>query len=109
MGSVVMVVAGVFGHEAFQMSLIENDDVVEQVPATTANKALGDAVLPGTAVAGPFGLDTEALDGADELLGARLCTPHPEPPNCSPKDPLAANSPANPAVKPPNRLTHCIH
>ena len=50
-----MVVADVFIHEAFQMPFIENDDVVEQIPAAVSDPALCDAVLPGIAEGGLVG------------------------------------------------------
>ena len=55
MRSVFMVVTDVLTHEAFQMTLIEHDDMIEQVPAAVADPALGHAVLPRTAEAVRFG------------------------------------------------------
>ena len=68
MCSVVVVVADIFGHEAFEMAFVENDDVIEQVSAATTHKAFGNAVLPRAAEAGAFGLDAEALDRVDHLF-----------------------------------------
>jgi hypothetical protein len=65
---VVMVVADVFGHEPFEMPLVEDDDVIEQVPAAVADKALGDAVLPRASEAGPLGLNAEALHCVDDIF-----------------------------------------
>jgi len=67
MGSVVLVIVDVHGHQAPQMLLIEHDDVIKQIPAAAAYEALGNAVLPRTAEAGLLGFDTKALDGADNL------------------------------------------
>ena len=51
MRSVFVVIAHVLKHEPFQMPFIENDHVVEQIPAAATNPALGNAVLPRTPVA----------------------------------------------------------
>jgi hypothetical protein len=67
MRSVVVVVADVLIHEALQMPFIENDHVVEQIPAAVADPALGNAVLPRTAEAGLFRLDAEALHRIDHF------------------------------------------
>ena len=44
MRSVFMVVADVLTHEAFQMALIENKDMVEQVPAAVAGSGFRGAL-----------------------------------------------------------------
>ncbi len=59
---VVMIVAEVFVHKALEMALVENDHVIEQVPAAVPDESLGHAVLPGTLKTGPLGLDVEVLD-----------------------------------------------
>jgi hypothetical protein len=51
MSSVLVKVADVMFHKALQMKFIENDHVVEQIPAAATNPALGNAVLPRTPVA----------------------------------------------------------
>jgi hypothetical protein len=65
--TILVVVADVFGHQPFQMAFIQDDDMVEQVPATVADEAFGDTVLPRAAKAGSLRLDTEALDCADDI------------------------------------------
>jgi hypothetical protein len=65
---VVVIVTDVLGHEPLEMSLVEHDDVIEQVSAAIADKALCYAVLPRTTEAGALGLDSEALDSADDLF-----------------------------------------
>ena len=62
---VLVVAADILIHQAFQMSLIEDDHMVEQVPAAVADPTLDNAVLPRTSEAGPLGLDAEALHGID--------------------------------------------
>ena len=64
---VVVVVPDVFIHEAFQMLLVQNNHMIEQVAAAVADPALGNTVLPRTSEAGPLGLNAEALDGLDHL------------------------------------------
>ena len=48
MCSVVMVVPDVLIHQPFQVPFIENDHVVEQIPAAVADPPLGDTFLPWT-------------------------------------------------------------
>lgn len=50
------------------MTLVERDNLVEQISATATDKSLSDTVLPRTLEAGPFGLDPEALDRTDDIL-----------------------------------------
>jgi hypothetical protein len=52
MRPVVVIVADVFVHQAFQMPFIKNDHVVEQIAAAVADPPLGNTVLPRTAEAG---------------------------------------------------------
>jgi len=47
MSSVVVVVADVIGYEVFQMPYIQDDHMVQQVPAPGAYPSLGDTVLHG--------------------------------------------------------------
>jgi hypothetical protein len=68
MRSVVVVVADVLSHQPFEMPLVENDDVIEQVSAATTHEAFCHAVLPRASEAGPLGLDAEALDRADSFF-----------------------------------------
>lgn len=65
---VIVVVKDVFIHQPFQMPLVHNDHVVEQIPATTPNPAFCNAVLPGTAKAGSSRLDSKALYCADHIF-----------------------------------------
>ena len=64
---VLVVVTDVLAHQTLQMPFVYYDDMIQQVPAAVADEALGDAVLPRAAEAGPLGLDSEALDDADDL------------------------------------------
>src|ERR1035438_9198756 len=63
MGAVLEIVADIFVHQAFQMPLIENDHLVEQIPAAGAYPAFRNTVLPWTSEARPLWHDTEALHG----------------------------------------------
>src|SRR5580698_7245422 len=73
MSSVLVVITDVFIHQAFQMPFVENDHVVEHVPAAVAYPSLGNTILPRTSEAGLLGLDAEALHCFDDFL-AELCT-----------------------------------
>ena len=46
MGPVPVIIADVFVHEPFQMALIEDNDVVQQIAAAGAHESFGDAILP---------------------------------------------------------------
>ena len=65
-GPIIVVVGDVLAEEAPEVVFAEHDDVVEQFAADAADPALGDAVLPGTAVGGPPRLDAEGLDRRDD-------------------------------------------
>jgi hypothetical protein len=67
MSSVLMVVPDILDHQPPQMPLIQYDYMVEQVAATVADPALGNAVLPWTLKAGPLWLDAQGLDCLDYL------------------------------------------
>ena len=42
-----MIVVDIFPHETYQMALIQDDDVVEEIATAGADPPLGHAVLPG--------------------------------------------------------------
>jgi len=48
MGSVFVIVVDILREEPLQVTLIEGDDVVQQVAPTTLNPPLRDPVLPRT-------------------------------------------------------------
>jgi hypothetical protein len=45
-GPILVVVADIFREEPLQMPLVENNHVIEQVPAAALNPAFRDAILP---------------------------------------------------------------
>ena len=45
-GSVLMVIPDVLGHEAFQMAFVQNDHMIQQISAAASHPALGNSVLP---------------------------------------------------------------
>ena len=47
-GSVFLVIADVLRQQAFQMALVQGDDMVQQIAPATLHPAFGCAVLPGT-------------------------------------------------------------
>jgi len=65
---IFVVVTDVVFHEPFQMPHIEDDHVVEQVPAAIANPTLCDTVLPRTSEAGSLRLDAEVLYCIDNFI-----------------------------------------
>ena len=60
MRPVLVIIADVVIHEAFQMVFVQNDHVIEQIPAARTNEPFRDAILPRASEAGPFRFDTEA-------------------------------------------------
>ncbi len=68
MRSVIEIIADVLGHEAFQMTLIQDDHMVEQIATAVANEAFRNTVLPWTAEAGSLGFDAQALDCLYDLI-----------------------------------------
>jgi hypothetical protein len=68
MRAVIVVVAELLSHQAFQMCLVEGDRMVEQVAAAVSDGSLGIAVLPRTAEAGWLRLNTEALDSINDFF-----------------------------------------
>ena len=72
MRPVLVVVADVLIHQAFEMPFIENDHVIDQIAAAIADPTFGDTVLPRTPEAGSLLLDAEALYGIDHFF-IELC------------------------------------
>ena len=69
-----MVITDVLLQQPSQAPLIENNHVIEQVPPHTANPALRNSVLPGTAECGPNRLAAHRMHGRDDI-GAELRVP----------------------------------
>jgi hypothetical protein len=67
MRSILVVIADIFSHEPFQMPLIEDNHVIQQVAAATPNPALGDAVLPRAAEGCANWLASQVLRGKDDI------------------------------------------
>ena len=65
MRPVLVIIADVVIHEAFQMVFIEYDHMIEQFAPTAADEPFRNAILPRASDASPFRLDAEALDGID--------------------------------------------
>ena len=66
--AILVIVADVVAHQTFQMTFIEDDHVVEQIPTEVSDPALGNSVLPWASKAGPLGLDAEALHHVDHFF-----------------------------------------
>jgi hypothetical protein len=67
MGPVFVVIANLFFQQFSEISLVQNNQVVEQVPSHTPDPALGNAVLPGTAKSSSDYLRAVVFDGRDDV------------------------------------------
>ena len=67
MGPVFVVIADIVSQQPSQVSLVQNDYMIEQVPTDTSNPALGDAILPGTAKSSSDGFRAVLFDGRDDI------------------------------------------
>lgn len=67
MSSVVVIIADILVHQAFQMPFIEHDHMVKQIAAAGTDPTLGNTILPRAAEVGSLGLDAKALDGIDDF------------------------------------------
>src|SRR5215472_3047657 len=73
MNPVLMVVEQVVGRqESFEMPLIQDDHVVQQVASATSHPTLSNAVLPRTAKGRASWLASHASHGRNHI-GAKLC------------------------------------
>jgi hypothetical protein len=68
MSPVIVVITNVLVHEPFQVALVQNDHMVEQIAPAVADEPLGYAVLPRTAKACALGLDAETLYRIDHFF-----------------------------------------
>jgi len=68
MCSVVVVVKDVRVQQPLQLSFIQDDHMVKQIPAAVAHPTLANPVLPWTLETGPLGLNAKALHGVDDFL-----------------------------------------
>ena len=66
--SILVIVRNVLVPQSPQMTLIEDDHIVKQIPAAVANPALSNPVLPRTPEADSFRLDTQNLYSTDDLF-----------------------------------------
>lgn len=65
MGSVLVIITDILSQQPSQVSLIQNNHVIEQVAPYAANPALRNSILPGTAERGAhwLGADSPATLG----------------------------------------------
>jgi hypothetical protein len=61
-GSVIVAIANVLGHQPSEMAFIEHDHMVKQISTTRTDKAFCHAILPGALDAGSFGFYSKAPD-----------------------------------------------
>ena len=67
MSPVFVVIANVFFQQCSEMSLVQNNHVVKQVPTHTPDPALSDAVLPGTAKSSSDRFNVAFSDRRDDI------------------------------------------
>ena len=58
--TIIVVIGDKIGHKALQVSLIEDDHLIEQIASAIAGESLGDPALPGTSEIGSLGLDASS-------------------------------------------------
>jgi hypothetical protein len=58
MRPVLVIIADVLVHQTFQMPLVQDNHMIEQITAAVADPTFGNAILPRTSKAGSLGLDT---------------------------------------------------
>jgi len=68
MRAIVVVVKDVCVQQPLQLSFIQDDHMVKQIPAAVAHPTLGNTVLPWTLETGPLWLNAKALHGVDDFL-----------------------------------------
>ena len=73
MRSVVMIVADVLAHQAFQMALVKDDDMIKQVATAGTNETFRHAILPWVLETYSLWHDAEALDCLNNLF-VEVCT-----------------------------------
>jgi hypothetical protein len=67
MRSVVVVITDLVIRQAFEVPIIENDDMIELIAATVTDPSLRNTILPWTSVACLLGLNAEALHRVDHF------------------------------------------
>jgi hypothetical protein len=71
MSSVLVVIADVFIQQPTQVSAIQHDHVIKQIPSYATNPALRNSVLPGTSEGSAHRLESHCLHGRNGI-GAEL-------------------------------------
>src|SRR5215469_13403246 len=72
MSPVLMVIEQVGRHQSFEMPLIQDDHVVQQVASATSHPTLSNTVLPRTAKGRASWLASHVSHGRNHI-GAKLC------------------------------------
>ncbi len=73
MRPVLVIIADVLVHQTFQMPLVQDRHMIEQITAAVVDPTFGNAILPRTSKAGSLGLDAEALHCVDDFF-IEVCT-----------------------------------
>ena len=74
MSPVIVVITDVLVHEPFQVALVQNDHMVEQIAPAVADEPLGYAILPRTLEGGTDGPHSDSL-GCFDNLGVECSIP----------------------------------
>ena len=61
-----MVVAHVIPHQAEQLSFLQRDDMIQDLPATNSHPAFRNAILPGRLNARPLRVQTRRVQKRDD-------------------------------------------
>ncbi len=62
-----MIIADIFIHHSFQMTLVEHNHMVEKIASAAAHEPFGHAVLPGAANRGPSRRSAQTFYGFQNL------------------------------------------
>lgn len=73
MRPVVVVIPNVLVQEPLQMTLVEDDHMVQEIATAVADESLGEPVLPWTLKTGSSGFNAETLGGIDDFLAEIRC------------------------------------
>jgi len=82
MGSVIVVIANVLGHEPLEMAFIEHNYMVKQISTARTDEGLGRAIPPWALDTGSFGFYSEASDCLNNVSIEVAAPVKDKPPRC---------------------------
>jgi len=65
--AVVVVIVEVISKKSLQMSLVQRDDVIEQIASAASHPALSNSILPGTLDGGSYASDLHGPNGSRDF------------------------------------------